>query len=90
MGRRTNLLTEKKHMKFNPQKDEMILAHLTQQSDDTEEKVKVRLKQFHSNVAVVKGNYSSISIEVHGTKKPEVVLEMIIKSINSLIGTSLA
>ncbi len=52
--------------------------------------MKVRLKQFHSNVAVVKGNYSSISIEVHGTKKTEVVSEMIIKSINSLIGTSLA
>ena len=87
VGRRTDPLTGKiYHMKFTPPKDEVILARLTQRSDDTEEKVKVRLEQFHSNVVAVKGNYSSIAIEVDGTKKPEDVSEMIIKSIDSRIG----
>jgi len=30
-------------MEFNPQKDKMILAHLTQRSDNMEEKVKIWL-----------------------------------------------
>ena len=38
------------HMNFNPPKDEEIMAHLVQRSDDTEEKV-------HLNVAAVKGSY---------------------------------
>jgi adenylate kinase len=88
VGRRIDPVSGKiYHMKFNPPKDEEIMARLVQRSDDTDEKVKVRLEQFHSNVAAVKGRYADIAIEVDGTKKPEVVSVMITKSIDALIAS---
>ena len=64
------------------------MAHLVQRSDDTEEKVKVRLEQFHlKNVAAVQGSCARIAIEVDGTKKPEDVSVMITKSIDALIAS---
>jgi adenylate kinase len=68
-------------MKFNPPKDEIVLARLTQRSDDTEEKIKVRLEQFHSNVDAVRGSYADIAMEVDGTNSPEDVSKVIIQSI---------
>ena len=68
-------------MKFNPPKDEIVLARLTQRSDDTVEKIKVRLEQFHSNVAAVKDCYTSIAIGVDGTNSPEDISKVIIQSI---------
>ncbi|KAL3821971.1 hypothetical protein ACHAXA_004459 [Cyclostephanos tholiformis] len=86
VGRRTDPVTGKiYHMKFNIPKDKEILARLTQRSDDTEEKIKVRLEQFHSNVASVRGRYADIDIEVDGTKTPEEVSGMIAKSIDAMI-----
>ena len=65
VGRRTDPETGKiYHMKFSPPDDEEILARLEQRSDDTEEKVKVRLEQFHANVDAVKGSYTDIAVEV--------------------------
>ena len=72
-------------MTFSPPDDEEILARLEQRSDDTEEKVKVRLEQFHANVDAVKGSYTDISVEVDGTLKPDVVSETIMKSIDSVL-----
>merc|ERR1712071_662413 len=55
VGRRTDPETGKiYHMTFSPPEDEEVLARLEQRSDDTEEKVVVRLEQFHDNVAAVK------------------------------------
>jgi adenylate kinase len=82
VGRRTDPVTGKiYHMKFNPPKDEIVLARLTQRSDDTEEKIKVRLEQFHSNVDAVRGSYADIAMEVDGTNSPEDVSKVIIQSI---------
>ena len=54
VGRRTDPETGKiYHMTFSPPEDEEVLARLEQRSDDTEEKVKVRLEQFHANVDAV-------------------------------------
>jgi hypothetical protein len=69
----------------NPPKDEEILARLVQRSDDTEEKGKVRLEQFYSNVVAVKGSCADIAIEVDGTKMPEDVSVMITKSLDALM-----
>ena len=86
MGRRTDPETGKiYHMTFSPPHDEEILARLEQRSDDTEEKVKVRLEQFHANVEAVKGSYTDIAVEVDGTLKPDVVSETIMKSIDSVL-----
>ena len=86
VGRRTDPETGKiYHMTFSPPDDEEILARLEQRSDDTEEKVKVRLEQFHANVEAVKGSYTDIAVEVDGTLKPDVVSETIMKSIDSVL-----
>ena len=86
VGRRTDPETGKiYHMTFSPPDDEEILARLEQRSDDTEEKVKVRLEQFHANVEAVKGSYTVIAVEVDGTLTPDVVSETIMKSIDSVL-----
>mmetsp|Transcript_24974 Transcript_24974/g.38073 ORF Transcript_24974/g.38073 Transcript_24974/m.38073 type:complete len:290 (-) Transcript_24974:262-1131(-) len=86
VGRRTDPETGKiYHMTFSPPEDEEILARLEQRSDDTEEKVKVRLEQFHANVDAVKGSYTDISVEVEGTQAPDVVSETIMKSIEAVL-----
>lgn len=82
VGRRTDPVTGKiYHMKFSPPNDEEIKARLQQRSDDTEEKVKVRLEQFHANVDSVKGSYSDISIVVDGNRAPYEVSKEITKAI---------
>lgn len=85
VGRRTDPETGKiYHMTFSPPEDEEVLARLEQRSDDTEEKVKVRLEQFHANVEAVKGSYTDIAVEVDGTRKPDEVSATIMESIDAV------
>jgi len=71
VGRRTDPVTGKiYHMTYSPPEDAEVIGRLVQRSDDTEEKVKVRLEQFHANVAAVKGCYTDISVEIDGSVKP--------------------
>jgi adenylate kinase len=78
VGRRTDPETGKiYHMTFSPPEDNEVKDRLVQRSDDTEEKVKVRLEQFHANVEAVKGVYSDISVDVDGTKAPTEVADAI-------------
>ena len=72
-------------MIFSPPDDEEILARLEQRSDDTEEKVKVRLEQFHANVEAVKGSYSDISVEIDGSVKPGEVAVAVESAIQSKV-----
>lgn len=86
VGRRTDPVTGKiYHMTFSPPEDEEILGRLEQRSDDTEEKVKVRLEQFHENVDAVKGSYTDIAVEIDGTAKPEDVSKSVAKAIESRV-----
>ena len=86
VGRRTDPNTGKiYHMTFSPPEDEEVLARLKQRSDDTEEKVVVRLEEFHANVDAVKGVYTDISVEVDGTKEPEEVAAAIVEAIDSVL-----
>lgn len=86
VGRRTDPETGKiYHMTFSPPEDEEVLARLEQRSDDTEEKVKVRLEQFHANVDAVKGSYTDIAVEVDGTKKPDEVSATIVEAIDAVL-----
>ena len=86
VGRRTDPATGKiYHMTFSPPDDEEVLNRLEQRSDDTEEKVKVRLGQFHSNVEAVRGSYTDIAVEVDGTQRPEEVSAMIVKTIDAVL-----
>mmetsp|Transcript_55482 Transcript_55482/g.161164 ORF Transcript_55482/g.161164 Transcript_55482/m.161164 type:complete len:281 (+) Transcript_55482:35-877(+) len=84
VGRRTDPVTGKiYHMKFSPPDDEEVLKRLMQRSDDTEEKVKVRLEQFHANVDSVKDSYSDIMVVIDGNRAPDVVSKDIIEAIES-------
>lgn len=86
VGRRTDPETGKiYHMVFSPPKDDAILERLEQRSDDTEEKVKVRLEQFHANVDSVKDSYTDISIAVDGNQKPDDVSKKIFKGVESML-----
>lgn len=86
VGRRTDPETGKiYHMTFSPPDDEAVLARLEQRSDDTEEKVKVRLEQFHANVEAVKGSYTDISVEIEGTAAPAEVAKAVDAAITSKI-----
>ncbi len=86
VGRRTDPVTGKiYHMTFSPPDDEEVLARLEQRSDDTEEKVKVRLEQFHANVDAVKGSYTDIAVEVDGTQKPEDVSAAIMSAVEAVL-----
>lgn len=84
VGRRTDPKTGKiYHMKFSPPGDEEVLTRLEQRSDDTEEKVKVRLEQFHANVDAVKDSYTKIMVSIDGNRAPDAVSKDIIDAIES-------
>ncbi len=86
VGRRTDPETGKiYHMTFSPPDDEEVLARLEQRSDDTEEKVKVRLEQFHANVDAVKGSYSEIGVDIDGTASPDEVSKAISEAVSAKI-----
>lgn len=88
VGRRTDPVTGKiYHMTYSPPQDEEVLARLEQRSDDTEEKVKVRLEQFHANVDAVKGSYRDIAVEIDGTASPEEVSRAIATAIASKVSS---
>mmetsp|Transcript_6760 Transcript_6760/g.8755 ORF Transcript_6760/g.8755 Transcript_6760/m.8755 type:complete len:287 (-) Transcript_6760:928-1788(-) len=84
VGRRTDPETGKiYHMAFSPPEDEEIKARLEQRSDDTEEKVKVRLEQFYANVEAVKDSYADIMVVVDGNRAPADVTESVSVAIDS-------
>ena len=72
-------------MTFSPPDDEEVLARLEQRSDDTEEKVKVRLEQFYANVDAVKGSYSDIGVDIDGASSPDAVAKAVDSAIQSKI-----
>jgi len=74
VGRRTDPETGKiYHMTFSPPTDEEIIGRLVHRSDDTEDAVVVRLKQFHDNFDSVKECYDDIMYEIDGSTSPDVV-----------------
>ena len=86
VGRRTDPVTGKiYHMTFSPPEDDEIAARLEQRSDDTEEKVKVRLEQFHANVDAVKGSYTEIMVTVDGNQAPDIVSKSIMEAVKDKV-----
>jgi adenylate kinase len=88
VGRRTDPDTGKiYHMTFSPPPadDEELVNRLEHRSDDTEEKVVVRLEQFHANVAAVKGSYEEIMVSIDGNRSPADVSADIMKSVKAAV-----
>lgn len=86
VGRRADPVTGKiYHMTFNPppadEDEQAVLNRLIQRSDDTEEKVKVRLEHFHANIEAVKDEYSNVLVEIDGVAKPDEIAKAIVKAV---------
>lgn len=80
-GRRTDPVSGTiYHLTFAPPPDD-ILQRLEQRSDDTKEKVMVRLEQFHANEDAVKGKYTEISVAIDGNQAPGTVSEAVLAAI---------
>ena len=86
IGRRTDPVTgDIYHMTFSPPTDPEVIGRLVQRSDDTEEKVKIRLEQYHANVEAVRGSYTDISVEIDGLGKPEEVFKAIERAVTTKV-----
>ncbi|XP_059461005.1 adenylate kinase, chloroplastic isoform X1 [Corylus avellana] len=78
VGRRLDPVTGKiYHLKYSPPETEEIAARLTQRFDDTEEKVKLRLRTHHQNVEAVLSMYTDITVKIHGSVCKEEVFAQI-------------
>ena len=62
------------HMKFKPPPQD-IAGRLTQRSDDTEQKLKPRLVNYHKNLSAITGFYTQMMTKVNGNRDPNEVWE---------------
>ncbi|GMH65540.1 hypothetical protein TrLO_g8858 [Triparma laevis f. longispina] len=85
-GRRTDPETGKiYHLKFSPPPPS-ISERLTHRADDTEEKVKIRLKAFHENVNSIASCYTEVMFEVKGDQDKKLVEKTIVDHLDKLFG----
>ncbi|CAN1147771.1 Adenylate kinase 2, chloroplastic [Linum perenne] len=85
-GRRLDPVTGKiYHMTYSPPETDEIAARLTQRFDDTEEKVKLRLKTHNQNVEAVLSMYEDITLKVKGNAPKEEVFSQIDGALAKLI-----
>ncbi|XP_030528129.1 adenylate kinase, chloroplastic [Rhodamnia argentea] len=86
VGRRLDPVTGRiYHLKYSPPETEEIAARLTQRFDDTEEKVKLRLRTHHQNVEAVLSMYKDITIKVNGAAPKEDVFAQIDNALSKLL-----
>jgi adenylate kinase len=84
-GRRTDPVTGKiYHMTFNPPESADIAARLIQRSDDTEEKIKIRYREFQSHIDAIRSSYSDRTIKVDGSLPQKEVSQMVNDSLAEL------
>jgi len=84
VGRRLDPETgEIYHLKYAPPPSEEIAARLTQRADDTEEKARVRLDAYYSNIAAIEDSYKDVLQEIDGTLAKGEVFDLIMSRISS-------
>lgn len=77
VGRRTDPTTGRVyHLTFDPPPEDVV-DRLEQRSDDTEEKVVVRLKAFHEHLDAILEQYKDITVEIDGTKPKQDVFAVV-------------
>ena len=69
------------HLEFKPPPEE-IKDRLTQRADDTEEKLKPRLENYHTNLAAILDSYTDKMFKLDGNRDPAVVWEEIKAELN--------
>ncbi|KAK7404224.1 hypothetical protein VNO78_04918 [Psophocarpus tetragonolobus] len=86
VGRRLDPLTGNiYHLKYSPPETQEIAARLTQRFDDSEEKVKLRLKTHHQNVDSVLSIYKDITVKINGNLSKDQVFAQIDTALTTLI-----
>ncbi|VVB04252.1 unnamed protein product [Arabis nemorensis] len=86
IGRRLDPVTGKiYHLKYSLPETQEIAARLTQRFDDTEEKVKLRLKTHNRNVRDVLSMYRDITVKIKGDCSKEEVFGQIDKALTKLV-----
>lgn len=91
VGRRLDPVTGKiYHLKYSPPENDEIASRLTQRFDDTEEKVKLRLKTHHQNVEAVLSMYEDIIVKVDGSASKETVFIQIDDAIAKVLSRKAA
>ena len=84
-GRRTDPVTGKiYHLKFNPPPDAEVSNRLVQRSDDTEEKIVVRYKEFQSHIDSIQSCYADKMVWVDGSMSQREVKSCILDSLASV------
>lgn len=74
------------HLKFSPPPAvDDVWARLVHRSDDTEEKARVRLEQFHANIDAVKDSFADILVTIDGNQAPSSVSQAILRAIQSKV-----
>ena len=86
-GRRTDPVTGKiYHMRFNPPESEEVARRLVQRSDDTEEKIKIRYREFQSHIDAIRSSYEDRMIKVDGSLPQSNVSELVESSLDDVVG----
>ncbi|XP_002961799.2 adenylate kinase, chloroplastic [Selaginella moellendorffii] len=86
VGRRLDPVTGKiYHLTYAPPETPEIEARLTQRSDDTEERVKLRLKTHRQNVEDVLSIYSDVIVPVDGNRPKTEVFSSIDSILNEMV-----
>ena len=85
-GRRTDPVTGKiYHLKFSPPESDEIAKRLIQRSDDTEEKIVTRYRDFRNNIDSVKLNYIEKMVVINGAVSQNEVTEQVVTSLTKLL-----
>jgi len=82
-GRRTDPVTGKiYHMKFNPPPAD-VADRVTQRSDDTEEKVLVRVAAYHENLKALTSTYADVLYRFDGNRDKKAIFQDLEKVIDA-------
>ncbi|KDP31630.1 hypothetical protein JCGZ_14855 [Jatropha curcas] len=86
IGRRLDPVTGRiYHLKYSPPETEEIAVRLTHRFDDTEEKVKLRLRTHNQNVEAVLSMYEDVTLKVDGSASKEEVFAQIDSALTKLL-----
>lgn len=84
-GRRTDPVTGKiYHMKFSPPTSKEVEDRLVQRSDDTEEKIVIRFKEFESHIDSIKSFYLDKTYRIDGTLQKDSVAASLLAALKQV------
>lgn len=88
VGRRSDPVTGKiYHTVFSPATDPEVIARLTQRSDDTEEKARVRLATYYTHAQSIQDHYGYVLRKVDGNRPKSEVFEELVSIIDTTISS---